>query len=115
MLLNAGGDLRAKSRNGMTPFRYRRACSDVEHLRPIYEAWTPHRMLPRWTPAAFLLYTERCDGFRDAVMTLLLCLLRYRRIIPPEVGMVIVEYVAEMHRNEMWWPAWEDFDMQEYM
>ena len=25
--------------------------------------------------------------------------------------MDIVEYVAEMHRKEMWWPSWRDFDM----
>ena len=88
---------------------------DVEQLRPIYESWTPHRMLPRWTPSAFPLYIERCEGFRDAILTLMLCLRRYRHMVAREVGMDIVSYVAEMHRKEMWWPAWKDFDMRAYM
>ena len=115
LLLNAGGDLRLEDNRGMTPFQYRQQSGGAEHLRPMYEAWTPHRMLPRWTPSAFSLYVDCCDGFRDAVFTLLLCLRRYRHMIPKGVGMEIVEYVAEMHRREMWWPAWQDFDMQEYM
>ena len=72
-------------------------------------------MLPRWTPSAFALYIDQCDGFRDAIFTLLLCLRTYRHVIPKEVAMMVVEYVAEMHRNEMWWPAHQGFDMRPYM
>ena len=116
LLLRAGGDLRKKDSDGMTPFQYRQRFGDnVEHLRPIYEAWTPHRMLPRWTPSAFHLYVEGSSPFGDAIITLLLCLRRYRHMIPKDVGMEIVEYVAEMHRKEMWWPAWQGFNMEPYM
>ena len=34
-------------------------------------------------------------------------------MIPKEVGMEIVAYVAEMHRKEMWWPV--VFDVSPYM
>jgi hypothetical protein len=34
-------------------------------------------------------------------------------MIPQDVGMEIVEYVAEMHRRDMWWPVL--FDMEPYM
>ena len=115
LILEAGGDLRKKNNDGMTPFQYRQRQGDVELLRPVYEAWTPHRMLPRWTPSAFPLYVESCEGFKQGIITLLLCLQRYRHMIPKEVGMEIVEYVAEMHRREMWWPSWQDFDMRDYM
>ena len=116
MLLEAGGDLWKKNNDGMTPFQFRQRChGGAEHLRPIYEAWTPHRLLPRWTPSAFPLYVEGSSPFGDVIMTLLLCLRRYRHVIPKEVGMEIVEYVAEMHRREMWWPSWQDFDMEPYM
>ena len=116
LLVNAGGDLRRKSKLDETPFQFRkRVDHNVEHLRPIYEAWTPHRMFPRWTPSAFPLYIDQCDGFKSAIVSLLLCLRRYRHVIPKEVGMEIVEYVAEMHRKEMWWPSYEDFEMAQYM
>ena len=116
LLLRAGGDLRKKNDDGMTPFQYRQIFGgNEEHLRPIYEAWTPHRMLPRWEVKIFPLYIEGSSPFGDAIITLLLCLRRYRHMIPKEVGMEIVEYVAEMHRREMWWPTWQDFDMRDYM
>ena len=115
LLLGFGGDARKKNDKGMTPFQFRQRHypEDVEDLRPIYEAWTPHRMLPKWTPSAFPSYAEQCEGFKQGIITLLLCLRRYRHMIPKEVGMEIVEYVAEMHRKEMWWPV--VFDMEPYM
>ena len=113
MLLEAGGDLRKKNNWGETPFQCRQQYGNVEHLRPIYQAWTPHRMLPKWTPSAFPLYIEGSSAFGQVIITLLLCLRRYRHVIPKEVGMEIVEYVAEMHRREMWWPVL--FDMEPYM
>ncbi len=115
LLLDAGGDLRKENNKGETPFQFRKKFYNVEHLRHIYEAWTPHRMLPQWEPSVFHLYIEECDGFKHGIFMLLLCLRRYRRIVPKEVGMMIVHYVAEMHRREMWWPAWQDFDMKPYM
>ena len=116
LVLDAGGDPRKKNNLGETPFQYlQRMDGNVVHLRPIYEAWTPHRVLPRWTPSAFPLYIEGSSVFGDAIITLLMCLRRHRRMIPKEVGMEIVEYVAEMHRREMWWPSWQDFDMEPYM
>ena len=115
VLLRAGGDPRKRNDNGMTPFQFRQRFDDVEQFRPIYEAWTPHRLLPRWTPSAFPLYIEGPSPFFDTIITLLLCLRRYRHVIPKEVGMEIVEYVAEMHRKEMWWPAWQGFNMEPYM
>ena len=62
-------------------------------------------MLPRWEVSVFQLYVEGSSAFRDVIITLLLCLRRYRHMIPKEVGMCIVEYVADMHRKEMWWPV----------
>ena len=118
LVLDAGGDPREKSDSDVTPFQYRRwmdGSDNVKHLRAIYEAWTPHRMLPRWRAYAFPLYIEQCSGFKQGIITLLLCLRRYRHMIPKEFGTMVVEYVAEMHRKEMWWPAWEDFCMAEYM
>ena len=100
-MLDAGGDPRKKNYDDETPFQHRqRMFGGAEHLRPIYEAWTPHRMLPRWTPSAFPLYIEGSSPFGEVIITLLLCLRRYRHMIPKEVGMEIVEYVAEMHRKE---------------
>ena len=115
LLLDNGGDLRLKNNDGRTPFQFRQHLfpENANYLRHIYEAWTPHRMLPRWDVAAFPLYVEECGGFRDGVFALLLCLRRYRDVVPKEVGMMIVEYVAEMHRKEMWWPVF--FDMAPYM
>ena len=116
LLLNAGVDPRKENSDGMTPSHYRQLeDGDVGSLRPIYEAWTPHRMLPKWTPSSFPLYVEQCSGFKSAIITLLSCLRRYRHIIPKDVGKMIIEYVAEMHRKEMWWPSYQDFDMEPYM
>ena len=114
LLRDFGGDLTLNNNENETPFQ--RLTSNLQNLlRPIYEAWTPHRMLPRWEVKAFPLYIEGSSAFGDAIITLLLCLRRYRHVIPKGVGMEIVEYVAEMHRKEMWWPAWRDFDMEPFM
>jgi hypothetical protein len=105
LLLRAGGDLRKKDSDGMTPFQYRQRFGDnVEHLRPIYEAWTPHRLLPRWTPSAFPLYIEGSSAFRDVIITLLLCLLRYRHVIPKEV---VLRTRALRCTMWWWWPIHE--------
>ena len=113
LLLRYGGDLRLKNSKGRTPFQFLKRYNNVEHLRPVYEAWTPHKMLPRWSVDAFPLYIDCCDAFREAIITMLLCLRRHRHVIPKDVGMRIVQYVAEMHRMEMWWPVL--IDMRNYM
>ena len=117
LLLTFGGDLRKKNSNGETPFQLRRQKdgNNVDLFRPIYEAWTPHQLLPRWDVSVFHLYIEGSSAFGNAIITLLLCLRRYRHMIPKEVGMEVLEYVAEMHRKEMWWPACHDFDIRDYM
>ncbi len=116
LLLYAGGDPRVVCKAGKTPYQKQRHLrGGAQQLRPVFEAWTPHRMLPMWKPSAFPLYVEECDGFKRGIFMLLLCLRRYRHMIPKEVGMMIVHYVAEMHRREMWWPSWQDFSMEPYM
>ena len=105
LVLENGGDPRKKNDDHMLPLHHRELHDgNVEHLRPLYEAWTPHRLLPRWEVKAFPLYVDQCEGFRDGVFALLLS---------KEVGMEILEYVAEMQRREMWWPV--IFDMVGYM
>ena len=56
LLLDFGGDLRLEDEDGETPFQYHLR---PDHLRPLYEAWTPHRMLPRWDAKAFPLYIAK--------------------------------------------------------
>ena len=112
LLLQFGVDLRFVNNDGRAPFQHL-FDDNVEQIRPIYETWTPHRMLPRWTPSEFPLYIECSSAFRDAIITLLLCLRRYRHVVPKEVGMRIVDYAAEMHRREKWFPL--EFDMKPFM
>ena len=118
LLIKAGADLTVRNRLNETPLNKWRKTGGISTELPhpsSYMAWTPHRMLPRWTLSAFPKYVEECSGFRDAIRTVLLCLRRYRHLIDKGVGLQIVQYVAEMHRKQMWWPAWENFDMKEYM
>ena len=110
VLLRFGGDLRVRNDDGMTPFQFQGSPAD---LCPVHEVWTPHRMLPKWRVTVFGRYNDCCNGFRDGVFALLLCLMRYRHLFSREVGMQIVEYVAEMHRKEMWWPV--EFDIRDCM
>ena len=86
----------------------------IEIIRPLFESWTPHRKLSTWKPDAFPLYIDHCPGFRDAVLTLLLCLLRFRHFVPRGVALEIVAKAAEGHRKEMWWPI-VGFSMAPYM
>ncbi len=115
ILLDFGGDLRKRNSFNMTPIQIYQRSLNAESLRRIYATWTPHRMLPKWTPSVFPLYAKECDGFKNGIFMLLLCFHKYRRMVPKEVGMMIVHYVAEMHRREIWWPSWQDFDMKSYM
>ena len=110
LLVAAGGDLTRRNEDGETPFQFR---GRPNHLRSIHKVWTPHRMLPRWGVTVFPLYVECCPSFRGVIITLLLCFRRFRQMVPSEVAMDTIEYVAEMHRREIWWPLM--FDMRPYM
>ena len=90
--------------------------AELAAIHSTLAAWTPHQMLPSWTPSSevFGMYSDHCPGFRDGIRTLLLCLARYRHMIRRDVGMEIVAYIAAEHRRETCWPI-VDFDMAPYI
>ena len=112
LLFQHGADPRIRDDRGRTAIQY---VWSHAATRPLFENWTPHQMLPpKWEPSAFPLYIDHCPGFRSAIKTTLLVMLRYRHIIHPNVGMQIIAYIANSHRREQLWPI-EGFSMDEYM
>ena len=113
LLVQFGADLQLKNLELRTPYQYVKSFKFFTNLRPIYEAWTPRKALPRWSTAEFHRYTEKCDGFRDAVFEVLLCLRRYRHILSKDTRLLIIGCIAEIHRREESWPAWVGFSLME--
>lgn len=111
LLLDQGADPRIQNRFGQTAFQFQGSKETSIH---VYDTWTPFRMLPRWNVSAFPLYVDCCPGFKCAIQTTLLVLLRYRYYVPKNIVIQIVRYICESHRQEQWWPI-QDFSMAAFM
>jgi hypothetical protein len=113
LLLQSGANPRICNVCGKTAFQqYHHLLADAS--RCLFENWTPFQLLPPWNPSAFSLYIDHCLGFAGATKMTLLVLLRQRQFISRNVGMKIIAFVAESHREEQWWPI-ESFDAHQYM
>ena len=119
LLLDYGADPRLRDRDGLAPFQrfqdmYDGAHHNLESLSVLYKNWTPHGLLPPWTPdsSAFQSYCAYCPGFEAGIKTLLLVLKRYH--ICRYIAGYIVSFVAFGHKEEMWWPL-SEFSMTNYM
>jgi len=110
-LFEHGADPRVRNGDGLTPFQDQ---PYPEHLCAVYENWTPFCMLPSWNTSVLNMYVDHCPGFKRAIKTLLLCLLRFQRWIYRDLRMQIIAHVADGHRQECWWPI-EDFSMEPFM
>jgi len=112
LLLRNGADPRIRNRKGNAAFqqsiRFRCDCAQL------FKNWTPHQMLPQWNPSVFPLYIDHCPGLKAAIKTTLLVFLRYRHIIPRNIGMQIIIDIANRHREEQLWPI-EGFSMEPFM
>lgn len=113
LLLQHGADPRIRNVDGKTVFQYY-GPSLTTTTRPLFSTWTPFNMLPPFNRKAYPLYCDHCPGFASAIMTTLLMLLRYRRLIPRDIGVQIIAAIANGHREEQWWPI-EGFSMAPYM
>lgn len=110
LLLHFGADPRIRNVKGSP------AAKNKSWAKKLLAHWTPYDMIPVWTftHKAFHAYCDHCPGFRDGIMTLLLCLLRYRALICRQLNRKIVQYVAQGHESVQWWPIL-DFSIEEYI
>ena len=109
-LLEYGADPRIPDLTGKYPLQ------EKFWAEQVLPDWTPFKMLPKWscTGKAFSMYSDHCPGFRDAMMTLLLCLLRNRRQVCRDVCNTIIAHVAQAHKKEQWWPI-VGFSIKKYI
>ena len=110
VLLQNGADPRLRNKLGYC------AGEDKLWAQSYLRDWTPFKILPVWsfTHKAFSMYTDHCPGFRDAMMTLLLCLMRNRILVCRDVSNMIVAHVAQGHKQDQWWPI-VGFSIKEYI
>ncbi len=110
LLLQFGADPRLRDCKGCTPGQ------DKMWAKELLSDWTPYNMIPVWTftQKAYYAYSDHCPGFRDGVITLLLCLLRHRSLVCRQLTTKIVAYVAQGHKESQWWPI-VGFSIDEYI
>jgi len=109
-LLEYGADPRIPDLTGKYPLQ------EKFWAEQVLPDWTPFKILPVWsfTHKAFSMYTDHCPGFRDAMMTLLLCLMRNRILVCRDVSNMIVAHVAQGHKQDQWWSI-VGFSIEEYI